>query len=105
MPDSQVSKVHFFCNNKRPSSRTLSFGKRICRLINICSDQLKFHTSLKSKTDRVGIVSLLGPTFRENLTRPLVDQSKGRNPNGVDQVIDFLDHYDLTKEDMDNIIG
>ena len=51
------------------------------------------------------MVSLLGPTFRENLTRPLVDQSKGKNPNGVDQVIDFLDHYDLTKEDMDNIIG
>jgi len=51
------------------------------------------------------MVSLLGPTFRENLTRPLVDQSKGTNPNGVDQVIDFLDHYDLTKEDMDNILG
>merc|ERR1712096_592253 len=32
------------------------------------------------------------------------DQSKGKNPNGVDQVIDFLDHYDLTKEDMDNIL-
>ena len=51
------------------------------------------------------MVSLLGPTFRENLTRPLVDQSKGKNPNGVDQVINFLDHYDLTKEDMDNILG
>ena len=48
---------------------------------------------------------MLGPTHRENLTRPLVDQSKGKNPNGVDQVIDFLDHYDLTKEDMDNILG
>lgn len=68
------------------------------------ADQLKFHTSLKSKTDRVGMVALLGPTFRESLTRPLVDQSKGKNPNGVDQVINFLDHYDLTKEDMDNII-
>jgi len=51
------------------------------------------------------MVSLLGPTFRENLTRPLVDQSKGTNPHGVDQVINFLDHYDLTKEDMDNILG
>ena len=51
------------------------------------------------------MVSLLGPTFRENLTRPLVDQSKGTNPHGVDQVINFLDHYDLTTEDMDNILG
>ena len=81
-----------------PKYNPMVSDKSFCR-----SAEISYIT--KIKTDRVGMVSLLGPTFRENLTRPLVDQSKGTNPNGVDQVIDFLDHYDLTKEDMDNILG
>ena len=69
------------------------------------SDTLKFHTSIKSPTNRLGMVTEMAPTYRANLTQPLIAQSKGRIENGVQSVIDFMDEYDLTKDDMDSILG
>ena len=66
---------------------------------------LKFHTSLKCKSNRLDMVTMFAPTFRENLTTPLIHQSKGSISDGVDKVIDFLDQYDLTKDDMESILG
>ena len=51
------------------------------------------------------MVTEMAPTYRANLTQPLIAQSKGRIDNGVQSVIDFMDEYDLTKDDMESILG
>jgi len=68
------------------------------------SDTLKFHTSIKSPTNRLGMVTEMAPTYRANLVEPLVAQSKGRTADGVQDVINFMDEYDLTKDDMESIL-
>ena len=40
------------------------------------------------------------PHFRRRLTRPLVDHQN----DGVGDVIDILDAYDLLREDYDNVL-
>ena len=51
------------------------------------------------------MVTEMAPTYRANRIEPLIAQSKGSNGDGVQNVIDFMDAYDLTKDDMDSIIG
>ena len=51
------------------------------------------------------MVTEMAPTYRANLTQPLIAQSKGKTDNGVQSVIDFMDEYDLTKDDMESILG
>ena len=40
------------------------------------------------------------PQMRTRLTSPLVKQQ----PEGVPEVIDFMDKYDINREDFDNIL-
>ena len=51
------------------------------------------------------MVTEMAPTFRANLTAPLIAQAKGRSTSGVQDVIGFMDAYDLTKDDMESILG
>ena len=51
------------------------------------------------------MVTEMAPAYRANLTAPLIAQSKGQSETGVADVIGFMDAYDLTKDDMESIIG
>lgn len=62
--------------------------------------ELQYHTSLKTSTDNRELRLSYMPFLISKLSEPLIDRAE----TGIDEVIDIMDGYYLTREDWDSIM-
>ncbi|WPK26159.1 hypothetical protein PUMCH_003507 [Australozyma saopauloensis] len=63
--------------------------------------EVQYHTRLRTSTSKSELRLDYVPAMREALTLPLINEGDA----GIPQVIEAMDHYYLTKEDWDSILG
>lgn len=63
--------------------------------------EVQYHTRLRTSTSKSELRLDYVPAMREAFTNPLIREGE----EGISQVIEYMDHYYLTKEDWDSILG
>lgn len=62
--------------------------------------ELQYHTRLRTSTDKVELRLDYVPVFVKKLTDPLLQGQE----NGIEEVIEMMDYYYLSKEDWDSLL-
>lgn len=62
--------------------------------------ELQYHTRLRTSTDKTELRLEYLPLLVKKMTDPLIHKGE----SGIDEVMDIMDHYYLTKEDWDALI-
>lgn len=63
--------------------------------------EVQYHTRLRTSTSKSELRLDYVPAMREAFTRPLIEEGE----EGIAPVIEYMDHYYLSKDDWDSILG